>query len=240
MENTVYEKLQPADPKYSYFKVLNLSAGSPAVNYFLEGTKASGLYSTTGVESGYGYNGLFPDLGYAVTTPGTHTLSARLTSAALPVADRGLEVFTGSFDLPAGKYFTIVPGGLYNTTTKKIESSLVLEDVRPALDTTKIYVRFANLYSGSPNLDVTQTLAGVSQKIASNIGFGKASEFVVISNPGKANLYNLTNSSTGAVVLTTATTGITLIKGRAYTLYIRGVLGNATYPPLFTFFTTFY
>jgi len=239
VETTVYEKIQPGDTKYSFFKVLNLAAGTPLVNYYLDGAKASGLYSTTGVETGYGYNGVFPDLGYAVTSPGTHNLAVKLTSAAIPVTDRGLEIYSGPFDFAAGKYFSVVPLGLYNTTTKKITSAVVLEDIRPALDTTKIYIRFANLYSGGPNVDLTQTLAGVSQKVAVNVPFGKASEFIAIPNPGKANLYTITNSATNAVIVT-QTAGFTLPKGRAYTLYLRGVQGNTSYLPGFTFYTTFY
>lgn len=239
VETTVYEKIQPGDPKYSFFKVLNLSAGSPAVNYFLDGTKSSGLYSTTGVEGGYAFNGLFPSIGYAVTTPGTHTLSAKLTSAATPVADRGLEVFTSPYNMAAGKYYTVVTGGIYNTTSKKIESSLLIEDTRPALDTAKIFIRFANLYTGSPNVDLIQTFGGVSTKVATNIAFGKTSDFAVMPNPGKANVYSITNSVTGAVVANFPT-AITLTKGTAITLYLRGVVGNATFPPSFTFYTTFY
>ncbi|TDO20045.1 DUF4397 domain-containing protein [Pedobacter duraquae] len=239
VETTVYEKIQPADPKYSFFKVVNLSAGSPAVNYFLDGTKSSGLYSTTGVEGGVVFNGLFPSTGYAVTTPGNHTLSAKLTTAAVPVADRGLEVFTSPYNMAPGKYYTIVTGGVYNTTSKKIESSLVFEDTKIALDTSKIFIRFANLYTGSPNVDLIQTFGGVSTKIATNVAFGKTSDFASMPNPGKANVYSITNSATGAVVAS-FTTAITLVKGTAVTLYLRGVAGNATYPPAFTFWTTFY
>jgi len=240
VETTVYEKIQPADPKYAFFKVLNLAGGTPLINYYLDGSKASGLYSTTGLETGYGYNGIFPDLGYAVTSPGAHTLAARLTSAAIPIADRGLEVYTTPVNFAAGKYYSVATTGIYNTTTKKIESSLIVEDIRPALDTTKIYIRFANLYSGSPNLDLTQSFAGVSQKVATNVAFGKASDFIAIPNPGKLNLYSITNSATSGAILTQTSGGFALAKGRAYTLYLRGVFGSTTYLPTFTFYTTFY
>lgn len=240
VENTVYEKVAPGDPKYSYFKVLNVTAGSPVVNYYLDGTKSSALYSTTGVESGYAYNGIFPDLGYATATPGTRNLAARLTSAATPVADRGLEVFNAPFNFAAGKYYTVLLAGIYNTTSKKIESSLVLEDSRPALDTSKIYVRFANLYNGGPNLTISQAYKGVSQTLGTNVAFGKASDWVSINSPGQPNVYTITNSATGAVVFPGVAAGVTLTKGRAYTLYLRGVQGNTTYPATFTFYTTFY
>ena len=238
VENTVYEKIAPADPKYSYFKVLNATAGSPIVNYYLDGVKSSGLYTTTGVESGYAYNGLFPDLGYAVATPGTRSLGARLTSVALPATDRGLEVFTAPFNLASGKYYTIFTTGIYNTTSKKIESSLILEDIRPSLDTSKIFIRFVNMYNGSPNLDLTQVVSNTSQKLATNVAFGKASDWAAIASPSLSSVYSITNNSGGTVVASSLAT--TLTKGRSYTIYIRGVFGNATDPGTVSSYTTFY
>lgn len=239
VETTEYEKVAQGDPKYSYIKILNLTPSSPVLNFFIDGAKFSSNQSTTGLPStGYAYNGLFPDLGYAVTTPGSKVLSANIIPTA--TADANLEVFKQTINAAAGKYYSVFTTGVYSTTTKNIPSALVLEDVKPALDTSKIFVRFVNLYNGSPNLDIVRISTGV--KLASNVAYGTASPFTEIPNPGSgvapANAFRIDNATTGAVLIPTAT--LTYSKGRAYTLYFRGILGNTNFPLTATSYTTFY
>ena len=241
VENTVYEKIQPADPKYAYLKILNLTPGSPTVNFYMDGTKFSAGYSTLGIENaGFAYNGLFPDLGYAVTTPTTHTLTAKIIPTA--TADANLEVFNQQITPAAGKYYTIFTTGMYTSPTKKIPSAIMLEDTRPALDTSKIFVRLANLYNGSPNLDMVRD-AATGTKIISNVAYGAASDWAEVPNlgPGTAPSVKLFFNQAGTTTtLITAGVTSTLTKGRAYTIYLRGVLGNSSYPLSGTFYTTFY
>ena len=74
VENTDYDKLEYADQKYNYLKILNVTPGCLAVNLYNDGAKFTSQYSTLGIENaGYAYNGIFPDLGYAVTTPVSYT-----------------------------------------------------------------------------------------------------------------------------------------------------------------------
>lgn len=241
VENTSYEKIAPADPKYSYLKILNLTPGSPVVNFYMDGTKFSGAQSTSGIENaGFAYNGLFPDLGYAVTTPGVHMLTGKIIPTA--TSDANLEVFNQQINPEAGKYYTFYTTGVYTTATKKIPSAIMLEDTRPVLDTTKIFVRVANLYNGSPNLDMLRD-AATGTKIVSNIAYGGASVWAEIPTlgPGTAPsiklFFNVAGTST---TLLPAGATVTLTKGRAYTIYLRGVLGNTAYPFAGTFFTSFY
>ncbi|RZK98314.1 MAG: DUF4397 domain-containing protein [Pedobacter sp.] len=127
VESTKYETLTPGDPKYSYIKILNLTPGSPALTYFIDGKKFSAALSSTGVENaGWAYNGLFPDLGYAVTAPGTRTLTAK-TIPSLTV-DPNLEVLNTQVTVNAGKYYTLYTTGMYTTTNKKIGSTLLVEE----------------------------------------------------------------------------------------------------------------
>ena len=236
VENTAYEKIEPGNPAYSYVKFLNLTPGSPAINYYLGGVKTSAGYSTLGVENaGYGYNGLFPDLGYAIVNPGKSTLTGKIIPSAS--VDGGLEVLNTEITPEGGKYYTIFTTGEYTLPTKKIPSVVMLEDVRPATDTTKIFIRLVNMYRNGPNLDMLEE--GSTQKIVSNVAYGTASEWVTIPNPGKANKYFFDNAATGAHVNATAAT-MTLTKGRAYTIYLRGVAGSTAYPFAGTYYTTFY
>jgi hypothetical protein len=241
VENTVYEKLEYADPKYTYLKVLNLTPASPAVNFYMDGSKFSAQYSTLGIENaGYAYNGLFPDLGYAVTSPGSHTLTAKIIPTA--TADANLEVFKQTITPAAGKYYTIFTSGLYTTVDKKIPTAFMLEDSKPALDTSKIFVRVANIYNGSSSVDLVKDLA-TGTKIVSNVAYGTASGWAEVPAllPGSTNAVKLyLNLTTTTTPLIAAGTTVTLTKGRAYTIYMRGILGNATYPLSATFYTTFY
>lgn len=239
VETTEYEKVAPGDPKYSYLKILNLTPSSPVLNFLVDGKKFSANLSSSGVAStGYAYNGLFPDLGYAVVTPGTRSLTATIAPTA--TVDPNLEVFKQSINAAAGKYFTIFTTGVYSTATKNIPSALVLEDIKPALDTSKIFIRVVNLYNGSPNMDITRISTGV--KLVSNLAYGTASPFTEIPNPGAgaapSNAFTVTNAATGAALVTTLT--VSLTKGRAYTIYFRGILGNASFPLASGFLTSFY
>jgi hypothetical protein len=241
VENTAYEKISPGDPKYSYLKILNLSPASPALTFYMDGAKFSSALSTLGTENaGYAYNGLFPDLGYAVTTPGSRNLTGKILSTA--AADANLEVFNTTITPEAGKYYTIYTTGQYNTTTKKIPSSLMVEDNRPGLDTSKIYVRMVNLATGSPNLDLVKDVA-TGTKIISNVAYGTATTWTEIPSlgPGASPSIKVFINPTGTTTpLLAAGSTFALTKGRAYTIYVRGILGNVTYPFAATFYTTFY
>ncbi|MGM9476698.1 DUF4397 domain-containing protein [Pedobacter sp. GSP4] len=241
VESTTYEKIAPADPKYSYLKILNLSPASPALTFYMDGAKFSSALSTLGTENaGYAYNGLFPDLGYAVTTPGSRVLTGKILSTA--TADANLEVFNTTIAPEAGKYYTVYTTGQYNTTTKKIPSSLMVEDNRPALDTTKIFVRMVNLSAGSPNLDLVKDVA-TGTKIISNVAYGTATAWTEIPSlgPGITPSIKVFINPTGtSTPLLAAGSTFALTKGRAYTIYVRGIIGNATYPFAATFYTTFY
>lgn len=243
VENTVYEKVNPGDPKYSYIKILNLTPGSPILTYYMDGIKFSGGLSSLGVENaGYTYNGLYPDLGYSVTTPGSHKLTAKVLATA--TADPSLEVLNTTISPVAGKYYSIFTTGQYSATSKIIPSILTIEDIKPALDTSKIFIRLANLYNGGPNIDLVKgDVVTTGVKVISNVAYGTASDWVEVPAPGNGvapTFKVFFNSSATGVPLSAAGTTITFSKGRAYTVYLRGVAGNTTYPFSTGFYTTFY
>lgn len=241
VENTKYEKIAVGDPKYSYLKILNLSPNSPVVNFYLNGAKFSTKQSTTGIENtGYIYNQVFPDFGYAVATPGSQTLTGKIIPAA--TADPSLEVFSATINPAPGKYYTIIPNGTYDAVNKKIPANLVIEDVRPALDSTKVFFKLVNVLSGGTSLDLVRGTTAADPKILSNIAVGAASDWAEISSPGGGPTtslnFLLVNPQTNTAVTTTFTS--TFTKGRAYTLYVRGIINNVTFPPTLSFYTTFY
>ncbi|MBD3749877.1 MAG: DUF4397 domain-containing protein [Sphingobacteriales bacterium] len=234
VENTTYEKLEIGSNKYAYLKLLNLSPGSPVVNFYVNGTKFSAGYSTSGLETGgFAYNGLFPSFGYANTISGSQTLSAKTLAGAS--TDPNLEVFSTNINPEGGKYYSIITNGLYNTSTKQIPSYKMIEDVRPATDTTKVFIRLLNLYGGGPALDMLQDVT--NEKIVSAVPSGEVSDWVTIPKPGQTNKYLLKDANTQE---TLGTLTATLTKGRAYTIYTRGISGDSSFPFAVTFYTTFY
>ncbi|RZK58701.1 MAG: DUF4397 domain-containing protein [Pedobacter sp.] len=241
VETTEYEKVALGDPKYSYLKILNVTPGSPFINYYVDGAKFSSALSSSGVEnSGYNYataTSLYPDFGYATTAPGARKLTAK-TIPSLTI-DANLEVLNTTITPVAGKYYTLFTSGVYSATNKSVGPILMIEDIRPALDTAKIFLRFVNMYSGSPNLDLVKT--STMSKIATNVAYGAASKFAEIPMPGNGiapvNALALYDSLTGVAL--TSSANFTFTKGRAYTIYIRGVLGNTTYPLTTGSYTTF-
>jgi hypothetical protein len=238
IQSSPYESLTTGNTKYAYLKIYNLTPASPKVNFYMDGAKFTGALSSTGTESaGYAYNGFTPTLGYAATSPGTHTLTAKIIASA--TIDPGLQVFTTSLSLAPGKYYSVFTTGQYAGAVKSIPSSVVFEDARPALDTTKVFFRLINLCTGSPNIDVVNDLP-TGTKLVSNVAYGKGSGWVEIPNPGAGTTPIITlifsNTATSALLLRSA---LTFTKGRAYTVYLGGVLGDPTYPFTATIATTF-
>lgn len=242
VENTVYEKLAPADTKYAYVKILNLTPSSPVLTYYMDGTKFSAGYTASGAEaSGFAYNGLYPDLGYASVTPGAHALAGKILSTA--TVDPGLEVLTSPITLEGGKYYTLFTTGTYSTVDKKIASSVVVQDVRPTLDTSKVFVRFAHFYNGTGNLDVVKDAAATGPKIVSNVAYGTVSGWMEVPNPGQGTGISVKvffNNAGTPTPLAAAGSTLSFTKGRAYTIYVRGITGSTTFPLSATYYTTFY
>lgn len=215
-------------------KILLLAPGAPSVNFYLNNTKITGVYSAVGVEAGYGYNGLYPDLGYLIINPTTtYQLQAKVANSA--ATDAGLVVFDQNMNFENGKSYSFI-SSLYNTTTKTMSTYTLLEDVRPPIDTSKVFVRVVNLLNNKAAINYVQTTSG--QVIAQGLPYGQATEFIAINNPGKANSYAPVNPDTGTNLVTA--TSYTLTKGRCYTAYVYGIFGNTTYPPKMSYYTTFY
>jgi len=244
VENTRYETLSVGDPKYTYVKFLNVTPGSPVANYYLDGVKTSAALSSSGVENaGYTYNGIFPALGYTATAPGARKLTAKIIPTA--TADANLEILNTTINPEAGKYYTYFTSGQYSATNKTLGTILAIEDIRPALDTSKIYLRFINLGVAAPNIDVVRGDLPTAGKIVTNIATGTASGWIDLPTPGNTtaptNKFWFVNAGTSTPFVTAVYTA-SLTKGRSYTLYLRGITGNTTdaLKPQVTFYTTFY
>ncbi|AZI25046.1 DUF4397 domain-containing protein [Pedobacter sp. G11] len=238
VESTPYTKINVGDPAYSFLRFINVTPGSPSINFYLNDTRISGAYNALTGETGFSYLNIFPLIGgqFLPITPGTNKIDAKIVSSA--ATDKSLNVFNSTITTGGGKYYTMFTTGSYNTADKKITSSLLLEEVKPALDTTKIFVRLVNLYNGgTANIDMVQRTTG--QIIIPNVAFNSASGFVEIPLPGQANIYQFNNTGTTTQTSPTLITA-TLTKGQAYTFVLRGVAGSTTTPFGINFYASFY
>ncbi len=238
VETSTYTVVKAGDPANSYVRFINMTPGSPISNYFLNGVKISGGPSTTGIEAGFTYASAFPMGGgqYVPARVGANSLEAKIIGPAL--VDPGLSVFNTTVNTAAGKYYSLITSGVYNTVDKKIPSSILIEEVKPSLDTSKIFVRLINLFNGGvANIDMVQQTTG--QVIIPNVAFGAASEFTVIPLPGQSNIYRFLNTGTTTPASANTLTA-QLIKGQAYTIILRGVNGSITTPFGISFYSSFY
>lgn len=238
VESTPYTKINVGDPAYSFLRFINITPGSPNINFYLNDVRITGAYNALSGESGFGYNTIFPNLSgqYLPITPGTNKIDAKIVSSA--TVDKGLNVLNTSINTNGGRYYTLFTTGSYNTTDKKIPSSYLLEEVKPVLDTTKVFVRLVNLYSGGPAaIDMIQPSTG--RVLISNVTYNSASAFVEIPLPGQVNIYQFNNAGTATPTAPGQLT-TTLTKGQAYTFILRGIAGSTTSPFGISSYTTFY
>lgn len=212
--------LLPVDMTQSFVKFINASPGSPAINFYLDNTKATGGYTALGKEVGIPYAALYPSLDYAQVKAGGRKISIK--AAAASPTDPGLTTFEGNVSLAAGKYYSVFIVDQYDAVNKK-QNLLVIEDKNPTVDTAKTFVRFINLQVGSGKTDV---FLNAGDKVFSGVDYKNASEFVSIPNPGKENTYILKKTGTGVVI--PLILKLTLSKGRSYTVCMRGIAGITT------------
>lgn len=238
IESTPYTKINVGDPAYSFLRFINMTPGSPSVNFYMNDTRVSGAYNALTGETGFSYISVFPTTGgqFLPITPGSNRIDAKIVSSA--TTDKSLNVFNTTINTAGGKYYSLFTTGTYNTTDKKIATSLLLEEVKPALDTTKIFVRLVNLYNGgTANIDMVQRTTG--QVLISNVAYNSASGYVEIPLPGQANVYQFNNAGTTTQTSPTLLTA-TLTKGQAYTFIVRGLAGSTTTPFGLSFYASFY
>lgn len=240
VSDSAYESIKPGDPAYSFVKIINASPRSPLVNFYFDSQKFTAGLSSSGAEtSGLAYGGAYPSSGYAVASPKTYTLSGRIAGAA--TVDPGLEVLNQSFTAGGGKYYTIFTDGAYDLSTKKISAIKILEDKIPALDTSKVLIRFVNMLTGGPGIDlVKDRLDGA--KLAVNVQYSQSTDWIELPDPGPGTAPSFNfffyNAATGQPINNVAI-AVTLSKGRAYTLFVRGVAGDTAFPLTLAGFVSF-
>jgi len=201
-------------------KAMHMSPDAPAFNLMVDSIRVVTVLSstTTGLESGLVFGSLFPSLagGYAVVPGGSHSISAKVpsTSTTLP----GQTIVTKNSTLVSGKFYTIA---IVDSLSKL--DAVIVEDDRNVADTSKAYFRIANfLVRGSVDIEFIN-LTGGYNFMKNGIAFKTVTNFDTLT-PSPAS-YKVLLRTTGSTTRLDSVT-LTPLKGRKYTLYTRGVVGQ--------------
>ncbi|MCZ4224224.1 DUF4397 domain-containing protein [Pedobacter rhodius] len=205
-------------------KFFNFGVNAPVVNFFANETKVSAALSATGVESGttgVAYGTVFPAINsYAVIAPGTYNFKGQRPSTA--TSDANLAISSLSTAVQDGKNYSLYLAGIYNSTSKTIESFIV-EDALPPVDTSGGYVRFVHAISNANplNLVLKNNVTGVETVVATNIAYKSASSFVKVPF-GTYELYCRYPNSATNIISRNGTSAVSVLRANTYTFSIRG------------------
>ncbi len=201
-------------------KVMNMSPDAPAFNLMVDSLRAVTTLSnsTTGLETGFGFGNLFPDRagGYALVPGGSHTISAKVIPAS--TIRPGETIVTKTADLVKGKFYTIA---IVDSLSKL--DAVIVEDDRNVADTSKSYFRIANfLVRGTADVEFINITGGYNFS-KNGIAFKTVTNFDTLT-PSPAS-YKVLLRTTGSTTRLDSVT-LTPLRGRKYTLYTRGVVGQ--------------
>ena len=199
-------------------KVMHLSPDAPSFNLLVDSTKTVGVLSSNSIEAGMVFGNIFPSLtgGYAFVPIGSHTVSAKVpaSSASLP----GQTIVSESFTFDQNKFYSIA---VVDSLSKL--DAVIVEDNLSIGDTSKAYFRIANfMLKGTADVEVTSnTITGYNfQRNA--IAYKSVSNFDTIT----AGTYKIMLRANGSATRLDSITAFAPAKGRKYTLYTRGVVGQ--------------
>lgn len=199
-------------------KVMHLSPNAPALNLLVDSTKIIGVSNTTGTENGFVFGNIFPSLagGYALAEPGNRTISAKvpMSSATLP----GQTLVSKSASLERGKFYSVA---IVDSISRL--DAVVVEDDLNIPDTSKAYYRIANfMLNGTADVEfLSSTMPGYNFS-KNNHPFKSVTQFDTIT-PGT---YKILLRANGTATRLDSITAFAPAKGRKYTLYTRGVVGQ--------------
>lgn len=199
-------------------KAMHLSPNAPAFNILIDSTKAVGVLSTTSIESGLVFGNIFPSLsgGYAFIPGGAHTISAKVptSSTTLP----GQTITSKQFTFEQGKFYSVA---IIDSLSRL--DAVIVEDNLNIPDTSKSYFRIANfMLNGTADVEFTSsTMLGYNfQK--NGLAYKSVSNFDTLS----AGTYKIMLRANGSATRLDSITAFAPAKGRKYTLYTRGVVGQ--------------
>jgi hypothetical protein len=208
--------LNPANS--ANIKAMHLSPDAPLFNLMVDSIRALTVLETAAdVESGIGFGTVVPSLsnGYSIVPGGAHTISAKVpwTSTTTP----GQTILTKQATLDAGKYYTIA---VVDSLSRL--DAVIIEDNLNVPDTSKSYFRILNfMMKGTADLEFQGSSGGYNFN-KNGITFKTVTNFDTLTQ----GTYKIILRANGAATRLDSITAFTPLKGRKYTLYTRGVVGQ--------------
>jgi len=198
-------------------KGMHMSPDAPVFNIFVDTVKAlAALESNPDVETGLSFGTIVPSLSnaYSIVTGGSHTIAAKVpsTSSTLP----GQTIISKSANLVQGKFYTIA---VVDSLSKL--DALIIEDDLSVADTSKSYFRILNFMKGTADLEFQGSAGGYNFN-KNGILFKSVSNFDTL----KQGTYKIILRATGSSTRLDSIAAFAPVKGRKYTLYTRGVVGQ--------------
>lgn len=201
----------------AFIKAMHMSPDAPLFNMYVDSIRAiTVLESAPDVETGIAFGSVVPSLSnsysYSIVPGGTHAISAKVPSTSTTLA--GQTILTKSSNLVQGKYYTIA----VVDSLSKLDAVIVEDDLNVP-DTSKAYFRIANfLVRGSADVEFT----GTNNFTRNGIAFKNVTSFETVPQGS----YKIFLRANGATAKLDSITSFAPLKGKKYTLYSRGVVGQ--------------
>lgn len=224
-ENAIEDHNNPVQGG-AFIKFAHTSPTAPAVNFYLNSSKISGLAPTaSGEEQGLSFTttSVFPSsFGYSNVPAGTHNLQA-----ISPAAAGGAVVAQGNVALAEGGHYTAFLLGLAEPY-----ETLLVESKMPEANYSRSYIRVVNVAENAPSaLDAvvvrtaTSETAETRTPIGNDVSYKGQTDYVAIDAQGSYVMELAFEGAEGPVVLKSAS--FSPIAGRVYTLIVRGDFATA-------------
>jgi hypothetical protein len=217
-ETAVQDISAPVPANSARVLFFNFGVGSPAVNFYANDTKMTGILTATGQEAttGVNFGGVAAGGLYTAIPAGQYTISGRIAAAV----DKDLPISGTPANLQADRAYSFYQSGIYNTATKQVDSFIVEDPFIANFDYSVAYVRFVHAISNANPmaLFITNTTAGGELPVGEVVAYKSAGAYTAVQ-PG---LYNLAARYPGQTTNAVARTGVTFSPGRVYTITARG------------------
>jgi hypothetical protein len=196
----------------------NFGVGAPAVNFYANDTKVTGILTATGQEATTGVNFGSVAAGglYTAIPAGQYNFSGRIAAAV----DKDLPISRVAANVQAGRAYSFYQSGIYNATTKEVDGFIVEDPFIQNFDYSVAYVRFVHAISNANPMTmfITPATGGAEIPVGAQVAYKSAGAYTAVP-PG---LYNLATRYAGQSTNAIARTNVTFSPGRVYTITARG------------------
>ncbi|HMP32373.1 MAG TPA: DUF4397 domain-containing protein [Saprospiraceae bacterium] len=198
-------------------KVFHMVPDQTGATMKVDNKQVSGVLTTTGLPGLVGYGSLFPLAEYFTVEPGSRNLLVSFLNA-----DRTASVdVTSSLNMSANKFYSAYVVGQAGT-----HSVVLGEDDIPKTEADKTHIRIINTVTNTPAVGYEVLINNVVVDTKTAVLDGKE-KFVGYPQDGAAR-FTIVVRQKGTTTALSTLSAQNLVRGKAYTILIRGINGNTT------------